>query len=122
MVVPRPLRLVLAACAAWLLVYELRVLFVPDLEIGPLFSRFAHDVVLLGAAAVCLARVPRVEGSERLAWALIGGGVLAWSLGEIYYTAVLWTNRSSGSPVDERWVSTRPRALSSCSTRCMTTA
>jgi diguanylate cyclase (GGDEF)-like protein len=92
MVVPRPLRLVLAACAAWLLVYELRVLLVPSLEVGPLFSRFAHDVVLLAAAVVCLARVPGARGPERLAWALIGGGVLAWSLGEIYYTAVLWTD------------------------------
>jgi two-component system cell cycle response regulator len=33
-----------------------------------------------------------VRGPERLAWGLIGGGLLAWSLGEIYYTAVLWTN------------------------------
>ena len=32
------------------------------------------------------------RGAERLAWALIGSGVLAWSLGEIYYTAVLWTD------------------------------
>jgi diguanylate cyclase (GGDEF)-like protein len=98
MVVPRPLRLVLAACAAWLLVYELRVLIVPDLEIGPVFSRFAHDVVLIGAAGVCLARVPRVHGPERLAWALIGAGVLAWSFGEIYYTAVLWTNPAPPIP------------------------
>ena len=29
------------------------------LEIGPLFSRFAHDVVLIGAAAVCLGRAVR---------------------------------------------------------------
>ena len=98
MVVPRPLRLVLAACAAWLLVYELRVLLAPDLEIGPLFSRFAHDVVLVLAGLVCVARVPRVQGAERLAWALIGAGVLAWSFGEIYYTAVLWTNPSPPIP------------------------
>ena len=55
MVAPRPLRLVLAACAAWLLVYELRVLLAPDLEIGPLFSRFAHDVVLVARRG----RLPR---------------------------------------------------------------
>ena len=98
MVVPRPLRLVLAACAAWLLVYELRVLFAPELELGPVFSRFAHDVVLVLAALVCLARVAGVRGPERLAWALIGGGLLAWSFGEIYYTAVLWTNPSPPIP------------------------
>jgi two-component system, cell cycle response regulator len=92
MAASRPLRLVLAACAAWLLVHELRVVLLPGLEAGPLFSRFAHDVVLVAAAAVCLARVPAVRGPERLAWALIGSGVLAWALGEIYYTAVLWTD------------------------------
>jgi two-component system, cell cycle response regulator len=98
MVVPRPLRLVLAACAAWLLVNELRVLLVPSLEVGPLFSRFAHDIVLVAAAAVCLARVPSARGSERLAWALIGTGVLAWSFGEVYYTAVLWTDPAPPIP------------------------
>ena len=45
MVARRPLRILLAACVAWLLVYELRVLFAPELEAGPLFSRFAHHVV-----------------------------------------------------------------------------
>jgi two-component system, cell cycle response regulator len=98
MVAPRPLRLLLAAAVAWLLVYELRVLVAPDLEIGPLFSRFAHDVVLVAAAVVCLARVPVVRGQERLAWALIGTGVLAWSFGEIYYTAVLWTEPAPPVP------------------------
>jgi two-component system, cell cycle response regulator len=92
MAAPRPLRLLLAACAGWLALYELHVVLAPGLDAGVVFSRFAHDVVLIAAAVVCLARVPFVRGPERLAWALIGGGVLAWSLGEIYYTAVLWTD------------------------------
>ena len=89
MAAPRPLRLLLAACAAWLVLYELHVVLVPELDAGLLFSRFAHDVVLV-VAALCLARVPSVHGPERLAWPLIGSGLLAWSVGEIYYTAVLW--------------------------------
>jgi two-component system cell cycle response regulator len=92
MAAPRPLRLLLAACAGWLVLYELHVVLAPGLDAGALFSRGAHDVVLIAAAIVCLARVAYVRGPERAAWALIGGGVLAWSLGEIYYTAVLWTN------------------------------
>jgi diguanylate cyclase (GGDEF)-like protein len=92
MAAPRPLRLLLAACAAWLVLYELHVVLVPGLNAGPVFSRFAHDVVLVAAALICLARVPAVRGTERVAWALIGAGVLAWALGEIYYTAVLWTD------------------------------
>jgi two-component system cell cycle response regulator len=91
MAAPRPLRLVLAACAVWMVLYELYVVLVPGLHAGLLFSRGAHDVVLVLAAVVCLARVRFVDGPERLAWALIGSGVLAWGFGEIYYTAVLWT-------------------------------
>ena len=39
------------------------------------------------ASAAALAAPRR----ERLAWLLIGVGVAAWTFGEIYYTAVLWT-------------------------------
>jgi two-component system cell cycle response regulator len=74
-----------------MLLYELWVVLAPGLNAGPLFSRFSHDIVLILAAVVCLARVKFVRGPERLAWALIGGGVLAWAFGEVYYTAVLWT-------------------------------
>jgi two-component system, cell cycle response regulator len=113
MVAPRPVRLLLAVCAAWLLAYELRVLLAPELEIGPLFSRFAHDVVLVAAAIVCLARVPSTKGPERLAWVLIGAGVLAWSFGEIYYTAVLWTNPAPPvpSPADAGYLLFPPLAF-----------
>jgi two-component system cell cycle response regulator len=72
------------------------VVAVPGLDAGPVFSRFAHDVVLVLAAVICLSRV--VRGPERAAWALIGGGLLAWSGGEIYYTAVLWTDPSPPLP------------------------
>ena len=64
----------------------------PDLEAGPLFSRFAHDAVLLVATALCFwAGVASPNRRERRAWLLIGFGVAAWTFGEIYYTAVLWT-------------------------------
>ena len=43
-------RAAFAACAAWLLLYELRVIVAPGLDAGPLTSRFAHDVVLLVAS------------------------------------------------------------------------
>jgi two-component system cell cycle response regulator len=78
-----------AACAAWLALYELRVIVAPGLDAGPLTSRFAHDGVLLVSSALILAKAFRA-GRERLAWLLIGLGVLAWSLGEVHYTVVLW--------------------------------
>src|SRR5215218_5899735 len=78
--------------AAWLALWQARVLFAPELDAGPLFSRFAHDAVLLVATALCLwAGAASPQRRERRAWLLIGVGVAAWTFGEIYYTAVLWT-------------------------------
>jgi two-component system cell cycle response regulator len=78
--------------AAWLVAWELHVLLAPDLGAGPLFSRFAHDLVLVGAGAMCLwAGIASPYRRERRAWLVIGAGLTAWAFGEIYYTAVLWT-------------------------------
>jgi diguanylate cyclase (GGDEF)-like protein len=94
----RPLLIApLAACAAWLVLHELRVVAFGGAALGPLSSRFAHDVILLVAAGACLARGAVVR-RERVAWLLIGAGVLAWTLGEIYYTAVLWDESAPSIP------------------------
>jgi two-component system cell cycle response regulator len=78
--------------AAWLLLWAAHTAFAPELDAGPLFSRFAHDVVLVLAAALCLwAWRASARRRERRAWLLIGLGVSAWTFGEIWYTAVLWT-------------------------------
>ncbi|MEA2312612.1 MAG: hypothetical protein QOE28_2580, partial [Solirubrobacteraceae bacterium] len=78
-----------AVCGAWLALYELRAVAAPHLDVGPLTGRWAHVVVLIVSSLLCLARGARKD-PERLAWLLIGGGLLAWSLGETYYAAVLW--------------------------------
>ena len=75
----------------WLALWQARVLFAPELELGPLFSRFVHDIVLLAATTLCLWAAASKHGRERRGWLLIGAGVAAWTFGEIYYTAVLWT-------------------------------
>jgi two-component system cell cycle response regulator len=93
----RAVRLALAVCGVWLAVHELRVVASPGTSLGPLSSRFAHDVVLLVAAGACLARGVLVR-RERVPWLLLGAGVLAWTSGEIYYTAVLWTESSPPIP------------------------
>src|SRR3954449_5625534 len=87
----------LLACAGWLVLHELRVVVFGGVDLGPLSSRFAHDVVLLVTACGCLARGLCVR-RERGAWLLIGSGLLAWTLGEIYYTAVLWDDSSPPIP------------------------
>ena len=94
----RPLLLVpLLACAAWLTLHELNVVALGGLDLGPLSSRFAHDLVLVVGAGVCLARAVLVE-RERVAWLLIGTGVAAWTAGELYYTAVLWDESAPPLP------------------------
>src|SRR4051812_42119329 len=87
----------MVACAAWLVVHEVRVVGFDGISLGPLSSRFAHDVVLLIASGVCLGRGVFVR-RERTAWLLIGFGVLCWTFGEIYYTAVLWDESSPPIP------------------------
>ena len=113
MLTRRPLLLVpLLACGAWLLSHALRVVVFDGVDLGPFSSRFAHDVVLVVAAGICLARGVLVA-RERAAWLLIGAGVTAWTLGEIYYTAVLWYDSSPPipSPADAGYLLFPPLAL-----------
>src|SRR5689334_7519052 len=84
--------------AAWLVLHALHAVLDPSLDLGPVFSRYAHGVLLLVTSGLCIAGGLRRRGTERLAWLLIGAGVLAWSLGEVYYTAVLWTESSPPIP------------------------
>lgn len=83
------LTVLLCLCAAWIALHQLRVLAFADVDFAPLSSRFAHVVVLVVAAGLCLARAALVR-RERAAWLLIGAGVAGWTFGELYYTAVLW--------------------------------
>jgi diguanylate cyclase (GGDEF)-like protein len=95
---PRALiRVVLAVCAGWLVLHELLVTALHGHHAGPLDHRAVHDVLLLAASGATLARGVLVR-RERAAWLLLGGGVLAWTFGEIYYTAVLWDDSSPPIP------------------------
>ena len=52
------------------------------------FDDWIYNFVLVGSALVCIARATLVR-EERVAWALIGAGLLAWCSADLYYTAVL---------------------------------
>jgi two-component system cell cycle response regulator len=80
---------IFAVLGAWIAFLELQVLAVPDLSVGPVFGDYAHNVIEVLAGVLCLAGAAR-GGRERLAWGLVGIGVLAWALGNLYYTAVLY--------------------------------
>jgi diguanylate cyclase (GGDEF)-like protein len=98
---------------AWLLVWELRTLLAPSLDVGPVFTRFAHDIALVLSSVLCLWGGLAAPRRERVAWLLIGAGLLSWSLGEIWYTAVLWNADSIPvpSPADVGYLALVPFCL-----------
>jgi two-component system, cell cycle response regulator len=98
---------------AWLLVWELRGVLAPSIDAGPVFSRFAHDVALVLSSLLCLWGGLCAPRRERVAWLLIGAGLLSWSFGEIWYTAVLWDAESIPvpSPADVGYLALVPFCL-----------
>ena len=109
---PTAVKWTFVVLGAWLLLYELHLLVaMPFLD--PLFGRYVHDALLLVATCLCALRAVR-HRPERLAWALIAGALLSWTLGEIYYTAVLWTAESIPvpSPADIGYLGMYPLAFS----------
>src|SRR5215210_4384579 len=47
-----------------------------------------YNAIAVAAALFCLMR-PLVRSDARLPWTLVGLGLLAWGLGDVYYSAVL---------------------------------
>lgn len=45
-----------------------------------------YNALMLGSAAAVLARAALVRSEERVAWLVMGAGLLSWSLGELYYS------------------------------------
>jgi diguanylate cyclase (GGDEF)-like protein len=75
------------------------------------FGIWVYDALMLGAAASCLVRAAIVR-RERLAWALLGAGLLAWTAGEVYF-AVAFTGAESvpiPSPADAGYLAFYPLA------------
>jgi diguanylate cyclase (GGDEF)-like protein len=102
------------AAAAWLVLWQARAMLAPGVEAGALTSRFAHDVVLVAATALCAwAGVATPRRRERPAWLLLAAGLAAWTFGELYYTAVLWTADAIPipSPADAGYLLFPPFAL-----------
>lgn len=81
-------RALLATCALWLIIYEVRTIALPHWH-ALMFGRAVHLVVLGIASGVCLLRAA-IDERERGGWLLIGLGCLSWTAGEIYFTAALW--------------------------------
>jgi len=88
--VPRVVRIAQYLLAAGLAVHVAHgVLGVPaEGSLARLIDEGVYNAVLLGAALVCVARAWSVR-AERLAWALIAFGLVAWSAADLNYTFVL---------------------------------
>jgi len=86
---PRLLRFVTYALMAGVALHVAHGLFGIDLGLpATVFDDWLYNAVLIASALVCVARAVLVR-QERVAWALIGGGLLAWSAADVYYTVVL---------------------------------
>ena len=79
------------------------------------FDDWIYNGVLVGAALICAARAVLVR-EERLAWALISVGLLAWSAADVYYTTVLGKLEEPPYPSisDGGWLLFTPRSGSQC--------
>jgi two-component system, cell cycle response regulator len=79
----RALRIAAAVALAALLAQG--VLGTPADKLDGFFGSWVYDGVILASAALCLLRAVLVR-RERLAWAFLAAGLLAWSAGEIQWT------------------------------------
>ena len=78
-------------------ILELQVIAFPELSLGPVTSDYAHNVIEVLAGLLCLGGAWQAR-REQNAWLLIGIGVLAWALGNLYYTVVLYDMESPPIP------------------------
>ena len=86
-----------AVLGAWVAILELQVLVVPGLSLGPVTSDYAHNAIEVLAGVLCLGGAWQAR-REQNAWLLVGIGVLAWALGNLYYTVVLYDMESPPIP------------------------
>jgi two-component system cell cycle response regulator len=89
--------LVFAVLGVWVVGLELQVIAIPGLHLGPVFGDYAHNVIEVLAGVLCLGGAWQAR-REQTAWLLIGIGVLAWALGNVYYTVVLYDQSSPPIP------------------------
>jgi two-component system cell cycle response regulator len=107
---PRSVRVILVVLGAWLVACELHNLGLRGVPTGP--EKWLHLVAMGIGAMVCIVRA-LTRREERAAWLLLGLGVLAWTLGELYFTAVLWNDAAPPvpSPADAGYLMLPPLVI-----------
>lgn len=92
-----PLAGLAVAAALFLLVATQLELGYGGKSVSNLFTNWLYDGVGEAAGLTCLSRGLRYR-EDRLAWVLIGTGVLLWTAGDVYYTFVLQNAASQPFP------------------------
>ena len=77
-----------AAVVIWLAFVAHASLGLGGAGLDKLFNSYVYNGLILAGAAACLLRAA-LHREERAAWTVMGLGILAWTAGEIYYSAVL---------------------------------
>src|SRR5215210_4130140 len=93
----RAVMFVFAVLGAWVACLELQVVALPGLQVGPVFGDYAHNVIEVLVGLLCLGGAWQAR-REQTAWLLIGIGVLAWGLGNLYYTVFLYNDETPPLP------------------------
>jgi hypothetical protein len=104
---PRPVRIALVVVGVWIAACELHALGFTWLPVGPV--RWLHLAMMEVGGVLCLVRAA-ARPRERAAWLLLGLGVTAWVLGELYFSVALWTDASPPvpSPADAGYLTLPP--------------
>lgn len=87
--VPVAAKVLLALLAGWTLAYAVSGWLPQHPLNGSLLGKWARDVAQGAAGALCLWSGLRRSGRERAAWLAIGAGIVVWTLGDVYWSAVL---------------------------------
>ena len=78
------------------------VVYVGWLLVEPDSAKWLYNILLVGAAFVCL-RTPLRRSAERTAWLCLGATLLLWAAGDFYYTLFLW-NQDAAPPTVTDWL------------------
>lgn len=77
------------ALAVWLVGLEVSTILPSHPGLDTVFGGWVSEGVQVAAAALCVSAASQRHGRVRAAWMLIAAGIVVWTLGDLYWMAVL---------------------------------
>ena len=108
----RVVRIVQGLAVAGVLAYAIQG-SIPACErlVGDFFETWVYPLVFLLPGALCIGRAV-TSARDRAAWALLGGALLAWTAGELYWTIAIGDAVPPAfTPADALWLAFFPACL-----------